>query len=159
MGKELKIEVNERVYNSVKEACQILEISPTTVYEYRRKNHCTTEEAVRAVNKLKFEPTEGWIAYGRIYTHIEEAARRYNVNGNVVRYNMNYKGDTLEEALVIAKDTKEFTEKCISSGINPYKARSFARHYGCTKEEAICCLNIAASASSESEMEDEDELY
>lgn len=146
MGREQKIVLNGITYWCVKDACQAVGMSVTSVYEYRRKNHCTTQEAVQAAYTKMQTPVEGYKAFGKEYESVAQACRDYSVSGDMVRSYMRDKGMTLEQALMAAKDSTAFNNKCIERGINPYTARNFIRNYGVSKDEAIASLELAASS-------------
>ena len=146
MGREQRIVLNGIVYGSVKDACQAVGMSVTSVYEYRRKNHCDTQEAVIGAYEKMNAPVECYKAFGKEYENVAQACREYSVSGDMVRSYMRDKGMTLEQALMAAKDSTAFYNKCIERGINPYTARNFIRNYGVSKDEAIASLELAASA-------------
>lgn len=146
MGREQKIMLNGKTYSSVKDACQDLKLSVTSVYEFRRKNHCTTEDAVKAVIEKMKQPAEKYVAFDKEYDSIAQACRDYNVSGDMVRSYMRDKGQTLEEALRTAQEHTAFNNKCIARGINPYIARNMIRNYGLSREEALDSLSLAASS-------------
>ena len=140
MGREQQIELNGKTYWSIKDACSDVGISVTSVYEFRRKNHCSTEFALQEVYKIKNSPVENYKAFGKEYKSIAQAARDSGVSGDTVRSYMRDKCISLEEALILAKESTAFINKCIERGVNPYSARNFVRNYGCTNEEALECL-------------------
>lgn len=146
MGREQEIKLNGQTYWCIKDACQAVGMSVTSVYEYRRKNHCSTQEAVEGAYAKMQTPSEGYKAFGKKYDNIAQACRDYNVSGDMVRSYMRDKGMTLEQALMAAKDSTAFNNKCIERGINPYTARNFVRNYGVSKDEAIESLSLAASS-------------
>ncbi len=146
MGREQEINLNGKTYWCVKDACQAVGMSVTSVYEYRRKNHCTTEEAVRGAYAKMQTPNEMYRAFGKEYVSVAQASKDYNVSGDMVRAYMRDKGQTLEQALMTAKENTAFNNKCIERGINPYTARNFVRNYGVTKDEALESLSLAASS-------------
>lgn len=146
MGREQKIVVDNKTYYSVKDACAVLGIGLTAVYEYRRKNHCTTEEAINAVLLKQQEPPKSYYAFGKLYDNVAQACRDYDVSGDMVRSFMRDKGYELEDAIELAKKHKAFNNKCVEKGINPYVARNFVRNYRCTEDEAIMSLSMAASS-------------
>lgn len=148
MGREQEISLNGKTYWCVKDACQSVGMSVTSVYEYRRKNHCTTEEAVLAVYKKKQTPVEGFKAFGKEYVSVAQASKEYGLSGDMVRSYMRDKGQTLEQAIMTAKENTAFNNKCIERGINPYSARNFVRNYGVTRDEALECLSLAAAATA-----------
>jgi hypothetical protein len=145
VSRENTIVVNDTTYNSVKDACKALGISVTSVYEYRRRNHTTTEVAVNAIYEKSITPSEGYKAFGMEFDNIEQAARSYGLKGDMVRSIMRGQDATLEEAIKIAKEHVAFSNKCIAHGVNPYAARNFVRNYGVSNDEAIFSLSLAAS--------------
>lgn len=146
MGREQEIVINGNVYWCVKDACKAVGISVTSVYEYRRKNHCSTELAVHAIYQKSITPAEEYVAFGKTYESIAQASRAHGVSGDMVRAYMRDRGQNLEEALATAKENTAFNNKCLEQGINPYTARNFIRNYGVSKEEAFECLSLAASS-------------
>lgn len=146
MSREQEISLNGKTYWCVRDACYSNGISLTAVYEYRRKNRCTTQEAVKAVYIKMRIPVEKYKAFGKEYDSVAQACRDYNLSGDMVRSYMRDKGQTLEEAILTAKENTDFNNKCIERGINPYSARSFIRNYGVSKEEALESLSVAASS-------------
>lgn len=145
MGREQEISLNGETYRCVKDACKAVGMSVTSVYEYRRKNHCTTTEAAKAVYAKLQEPADKYEAFGNRYINIAQASKAYGVSGDMVRAYMRDKGQTLEEAIITAKENTAFNNKCIERGINPYSARNFVRNYGVSHAEALEALSLAAS--------------
>ncbi len=147
MGREQTIELNGNKYCSVKSACDANNLSITSIYEYRRKNHCTTEDALVAVFNKSLAPVEKIKAFGEEFNNIAQACRRFEVSGDTVRACMRDLGMNIEDAINETRKRMKFTEKCIQNGINPYTARNFIRFSKCTQEEAIQSLRLAAKAS------------
>ena len=146
MNNENSIELNNKVYSSIKLACEDNGISVTSVYEYRRKNHCTTEEALVAVYAKSLKPSEKIMAFGEYFDNVAQASRRFEVSGDTVRACMRDLGMNIEEAIEETRKRERFTKRCIQNGINPYAARNFIRVSKCTQEEAIESLKLAASS-------------
>jgi hypothetical protein len=146
VSREQTISINDITYTSVKDACRALGLSVTSVYEYRRRNHSSTEVAIKAVYEKSQTPSEGYKAFGMEFENIEQASRNFGVKGDMVRSIMRGQDVTLEEAIKIAKEHVAFSNKCIAHGVNPYAARNFVRNYGVSKDEAIFSLSLAASS-------------
>ncbi len=148
MSSEQTIKLNGNEYTSIKKACEDNGISLTSIYEYRRKNHCNTEEALIAVYNKKQIPSEKIKAFGEEFDSIAQACRKFNVSGDTVRSCMRDLNMSIEEAINETRKRMKFTEKCIQNGINPYTARNFIRFSKCTQEEAIQSLKLAAKSSN-----------
>ena len=146
MGREQTIELNGNKYCSVKSACDANNLSITSIYEYRRKNHCTTEEALVAVFNKSLMPAEKYKAFGKEFDNIAQACREFNVSGDIVRACIRDLGMNLEDAITETRKRMNFTERCIRHGINPYVARNFIRVNKCTQDEAIEGLCLAAKS-------------
>ena len=155
--KNFSVEYEGKMWSSIKNCCKSLGISYNSVINYKSKNKCTSQEAIKYYHDLLSK--KRFVFGNRPWNSLETCCNYYDFNINSLKNYMYYNHCTVQDALshylsvkknkiyiYQNKRYKSFADCCHHFDIDPSTVRAYSYRCGISLGRAINkCISLRQS--------------